>query len=116
MQWLRYSNPLRKNQGPITSLPELGERMLSWHGGMGDPIYAVGSYYVSGTEYPDSAVIDDALDSLEGELEQQEAMLRGERIEVRREIPWGSGSEGEAGRHTETDRHLLRARTVVGAR
>lgn len=83
VNWLS-SNPLRRNQGTISSLSDLGERMLSWHRGMSDPVYAVGSYYVSGQEYPDPDVVDSALDSLESELEQQQAMLRGEKIMVRR--------------------------------
>lgn len=36
-----------------------------WHGDMGDPIYAVGSYYLSGREYPDKAVIKRAATELE---------------------------------------------------
>lgn len=70
--------------GTITSLPELGERMLSWHKGQNDPVYAVGSFYVSGQEYPDPEVVDDSIYILDSVLDGHERMLRGEPVMVRR--------------------------------
>jgi len=64
---------------------ELGERMLQWHGGQNDPVYAVGSFYLSGKQYPDQEVVEDALANLEAELEQFERMRAGERVMVRRQ-------------------------------
>lgn len=63
---------------------ELGEMMLNWHSSMGDPIYAVGSYYVSGKVYPDAEVVRRALDSLSFELDKSKRMLVGEQVMVER--------------------------------
>lgn len=46
-------------------LRAIGNRLLQWHGGQGDPIYAVGSFYSSGKEYPDKEVIERAATVLE---------------------------------------------------
>lgn len=64
---------------------ELGERMLQWHGGQDDPVYAVGSFYVGNKIYPDPEIIEDALANLEMELSDNERMLSGETVMVRRQ-------------------------------
>jgi hypothetical protein len=53
----------RRNGG--TGLRSLGLKMHNWHSSMGDPIYAVGSYFVSGKDYPDRDVVVRALDRIE---------------------------------------------------
>lgn len=63
---------------------ELGERMLNWHASMSDPIYAVGSFYVSGQVYPTQDTVQCALDSLQQDLEQSKGMLCGHKIMVER--------------------------------
>ena len=50
--------------------------MCQWHSSMGDPIYAVGSYYVSGKAYPDAEVVGDALSRLETYLSMAKAKRR----------------------------------------
>ncbi len=52
------------------NLPRLGLLMHNWHSGMWDPIYMVGSYFVSWKRYPDSDVVDRALTEIE-RLERQ---------------------------------------------
>jgi hypothetical protein len=74
------------NRNPeLMDRSELGERMLQWHGGQDDPIYAVGSYYISDKEYPDVDVAQDALANLEMEWEDFERMRGGEAVMVRRQ-------------------------------
>ena len=46
----------KRRTAPFRTLEELGAEMLQFHGGMGDPIYAVGSYYYSGKRHPSRAV------------------------------------------------------------
>ena len=62
----------------------LGERMLRWHWGQGDPVYAVGSFYVSGSRYPRRSVVSSALGNLQSELRIVRTMLHGETILVER--------------------------------
>lgn len=64
---------------------ELGERLCNWHSSMGDPIYAVGSFYVSGQVYPDKEIVENALTSLTSTLEQSRRMLIGEKVMVERQ-------------------------------
>ncbi len=59
---------------------ELGLRMQSWHRSSGDPIYAVGSFYFSGQRYPKKEIADAALEKLKTLLDQNERMLRGEKV------------------------------------
>ena len=42
------------------SLKKFGLLMSGWHSSSGDPIYAVGSFFVSGKDYPDLAVVRSA--------------------------------------------------------
>lgn len=44
---------------------KIGVVMHLWHGSMGDPIYAVGSYYYDDRVYPKKSVVEDALSSIE---------------------------------------------------
>jgi hypothetical protein len=64
---------------------ELGERLCNWHSSMGDPIYAVGSFYVSGQVYPDKSIVEDAISSLTSTLEESKRMLAGESVMVVRQ-------------------------------
>lgn len=63
---------------------ELGERLCQWHSSMHDPIYAVGSFYFSGHVYPNKEIVEDAVRSITSTLNEQKAMLRGERVAVSR--------------------------------
>ena len=58
------------------TLRQAGEKLLHWHSGM-DAVYAVGSYYVSGKEYPDPEVIEEARDQLARDLPKAEAGMHG---------------------------------------
>ncbi len=59
---------------------ELGERMQQWHSSMGDPIYAVGSFYFSGQVYPDKEIVENAISNLTSDLERFQRMQRGEKV------------------------------------
>ena len=48
-----------------SDLRSLGLKMHHWHSGMGDPLYAVGSYFVSGKDYPDRDVVLSAMYEVE---------------------------------------------------
>ncbi len=61
---------------------ELGERLCQWHSSMGDPIYAVGSFYVSGQVYPDKEIVENAISSLTSTLSEARRMLIGEKVMV----------------------------------
>lgn len=63
---------------------DLGERLCQWHSSMHDPIYAVGSFYVSNKVYPDKAVVERALSGLEKDLSEFQRMLKGEVVLVTR--------------------------------
>lgn len=64
---------------------ELGLRLCNWHSSMHDPIYAVGSFYVSGQVYPDKSIVEDAISSLTSTLEESKRMLAGEKVMVVRQ-------------------------------
>ena len=51
------------------SLKDLGEAMQHWHSSMADPVYAIGSYYFAGMQYPDTSVLVRARDVLQGDLD-----------------------------------------------
>lgn len=59
---------------------ELGTRLCQWHSSMNDPIYAVGSFYVSDLAYPDKKVVDDAVFNLTSNLKRFRRMLNGEKV------------------------------------
>ncbi len=63
----------------------LGERLCNWHSSMHDPVYAVGSFYVSGQVYPDKEIVQDAISNLTRDLNQFQAMARGEVVMVGRQ-------------------------------
>lgn len=44
---------------------EVGLKMLNWHSSGGDPIYAVGSYFFAGRDYPKRETVEDAIANLE---------------------------------------------------
>lgn len=62
---------------------ELGARLLQWHGGQNDPVYAVGSFYLDGNRYPEKSIVDDAIHNLDSDLDKQKRMLAGERVKTR---------------------------------
>ena len=49
---------------------DAGERMLHWHRSGNDPVYAVGSFYLSDQDYPKRSVVTRALASLQEALEE----------------------------------------------
>lgn len=63
---------------------ELGSRLCNWHSSMSDPIYMVGSFYLSDKVYPDKDIAESALSSLTSTLEDVKRMLTGESVIVRR--------------------------------
>lgn len=58
------------------TLRQAGEKLHHWHSGM-DAVYAVGSYYASGKEYPDPKVVERARDQLARDLPKAEAGMHG---------------------------------------
>ena len=46
----------KRRTAPFRTLEQLGAEMLQFHGGMSDPVYAAGSYYLSGKRHPSRAV------------------------------------------------------------
>lgn len=63
---------------------ELGAKLLEWHKGQTDPVYAVGSFYISGDVYPTVAIVNDAIWNLTRAMREFEAMAKGEAVMVRR--------------------------------
>lgn len=61
---------------------ELGARLCNWHRSMNDPIYMVGSFYLSDKVYPDGDIVSDAMNNLSIDLSEREKMLRGEKVSV----------------------------------
>lgn len=59
---------------------DLGLRMQSWHSSMGDPIYAVGSYYFAGHIHPEKETVEAAIDNLNAILSRSQRMLKGEKV------------------------------------
>lgn len=51
---------------------QAGRVLTQWHSSMGDPIYAVGSFYIDGNEYPDDEVLADAISGAERCIELAE--------------------------------------------
>lgn len=56
---------------------KIGLAMQNWHSSMGDPIYAVGSYYFSDMEYPKREVVEEARDSIESMIPRADAGAHG---------------------------------------
>lgn len=52
---------------------------------MHDPVYAVGSFYIDGTVYPDKEIVERALRNLTSDLDQFRRMLVGEKVMVTRQ-------------------------------
>lgn len=63
---------------------ELGSLLCCWHSGQWDPVYMVGSFYISDEVYPDKEIVQEALSSLETTLDQNRRMLLGEKVMVTR--------------------------------
>lgn len=59
---------------------ELGARLCQWHSSMHDPIYAVGSFYVSGQVYPKKEIVEDAISNLTSDLDKFQRMQKGEIV------------------------------------
>ena len=59
--------------GRRTDLRSLGLKMHNWHSSMGDPLYAVGSYFVGGDDYPDRDVVVRALDEVESLMRREKS-------------------------------------------
>lgn len=62
----------------------LGNRLLQWHSSQGDPIYAVGSFYIDGTVYPVAEVVEDAMRNITSDLRKFRKMVRGVPVMVER--------------------------------
>ena len=58
----------------------VGIHLLDWHSSGGDPIYAVGSFYLDGEVYPDVEVVREALSNINYHLSQQKQMLAGKKV------------------------------------
>lgn len=48
-------------------------------------MYAVGSFYIDGTVYPDKEIVERALRNLTSDLDQYRRMLKGEKVMVMRQ-------------------------------
>ena len=55
-----------------TKMQQMGVKMHHWHGGT-DGIYAVGSFWYTGQDYPDAKVVESARDALQRMLPKAEA-------------------------------------------
>lgn len=59
--------------GETSSLPfvrqKAGLLMQHWHSSQNDPVYAVGSFYFEGKQYPDTEIVSDAKERLENIVE-----------------------------------------------
>jgi len=80
----RYGNPLRplqhRNPGrPGFDLRRYGDRMLQWHSGQGDPIYAVGSFALDGKVHPSRETIGRAQSILESLSRDRKLSARDQR-------------------------------------
>jgi hypothetical protein len=60
--------------------PYLGERLCQWHSSMGDPVYAVGSFYVDDKKYPDKTIVEDAIRNLRSDRDDFVRMRKGEKV------------------------------------
>lgn len=60
-----------------TSRQKVGALMTQYHGSMGDPYYAVGSYYIDNHTYPKLAVVEEALDQVESDIVKADAGASG---------------------------------------
>lgn len=93
MTWQKYlsnplasSNPTSPNLKRYHSLKQLGIDMLNWHGSMGDPIYAVGSFYINDQPYPDRSVVVRARDGLSSMIPGADARAHGWTAKDAREL------------------------------
>lgn len=55
----------------------LGERMQHWHSSGSDPIYAVGSFYFAGKQYPTRNVVEAALTRIVADIPAADAGMHG---------------------------------------
>lgn len=56
-------------------LKKLGELLCHWHGGMSDPIYAAGSFFLTSKPHPQPHVVFEARDAVERLLRRQGSLL-----------------------------------------
>jgi hypothetical protein len=64
-------------------LERLGELMQSWHSSESDPIYAVGSFFFAGRDYPDPNVVVAARDRIQSDLSGPNFKKAAEQRELR---------------------------------
>lgn len=64
----------------MTTRTNLGERLLQWHSSMGDPVYAVGSYYVSDMVYPKKEMVEAVIENMYEDIAEYQKMLKGEKV------------------------------------
>ena len=73
-------------------LRDIGEKLQHWHASQGDPIYAVGSFFFDGDDYPDLDVVAQAKARLESDLRAFDG--DGDRA---RKNGWGAEEREELG-------------------
>jgi hypothetical protein len=74
----------RTPHGQDSDRRRIGVMMHNWHGGQGDPIYAVGSYYYSGKKHPSVETTQWALSNVEALLaHRRSAEDREELLEIK---------------------------------
>jgi len=78
---------VKRSENGLTSEErrEIGVLMSHWHSSQGDPIYAVGSFFVDGKRYPDREQVSSALYWIEKDLGQARERKHG----------WGRKEVGE---------------------
>jgi hypothetical protein len=64
-------------------LERLGELLQHWHASMDDPIYAVGSFFFSGKDYPDPNVVVAARDAIQSDISGKKFTKAAEQRELR---------------------------------
>lgn len=86
---------------------QAGRILTQWHSSMGDPIYAVGSFYIDGHEYPDDEVLESAISGAERCIELAETkrderdlqyairVMRDELGQLEGEEEWSGGIDPE---------------------
>jgi hypothetical protein len=89
----------------VSRMKRIGEKMHHWHASMGDPIYAVGSFYVTGKAHPSVETTERALDGIERDLDQpRSAEDRDELEEIATFLRAQLGKERHAHHEPQTDR------------
>jgi hypothetical protein len=84
----------------------IGELMSHWHASMNDPIYAVGSFYVSGVPYPEVEVTRRARNNLLGDLAKPCFQKPEDQSELRQIVAYLDGELDEKSELPATDLDL----------